>query len=220
MRNKTTDMTRGNPMKLLLAYAGPLMAGQLIQQLYNLADTVIAGQFLGPEAVAAIGAVSALFYLMLGYCMGMTRGYGIILAQLFGAGNRERFRKGVVSMVFLNVVITLLLTLLGMLVLSPLLKLLHTPAEIFQDALDYILIIFGGMLLQSMYNLCAGFLQAVGNSRTPLIILIFCSLLNIALDVLLILGCKMSVAGTALATVLAQGASAVLCIVYILRNYG
>lgn len=216
---KTTNMTEGSPVRLLLAFAMPLMIGNIFQQVYNLADTVIAGRFLGEEAIAAIGAVSAVYSLLMNATWGLNNGYCIVLSRYFGAGDGKRFKKAAASMLLLNFSIAAALTALSLGFLKPLMRLLHTPEDIFDGSYLYIAIILAGLVTTVAYNACAGYLRAIGNSRTPLYFLIFSSLLNLVLDVLFIVGMKSGIGGTALATVIAQAVSAILCGGYIFRNY-
>lgn len=216
---QTTDMTRGNPMRLMLGFAVPLLIGNLFQQVYSLMDTMIAGYYLGDGAIAAIGATSSIYNLIIYFASGLNSGYAIIVTQRFGAHDRERFRASVATMLMLNLAGAALLTGAALAALRPMMAFLQIPDEIHAQAYTYIAIICGGMSATLMYNMFASFLRAVGNSKTPLYFLIASSLLNLALDCLLIIVFPMGVAGAALATVIAQGCSAVLCGRYIWRHY-
>ncbi len=216
---KTMDMTKGVPVKCVLQFAVPLLIGMLFQQAYNFADTMIVGQELGERAVAAIGATTALYSVLVYFANGLNNGYGIILSRLFGSGNPSGMKKAVAAMIWLNITITLLLTLAALPLLKPLLRLLDTPEDIFSQAYSYIFVILAGMLATIAYNCGAGFMRAIGNSRTPLYFLILSCGLNIAMDLWFVVVQKNGVAGAAIATVIAQTISAVLCFWYIFRHY-
>lgn len=215
----TADMTEGAPLKHILLFAIPLFIGTVFQQFYNLADTMIAGRCLGDQAIAAIGASTAIYSLLFAFVNGLNNGYGLVLSRAFGAKDWNLFRKTVSAMLVLDIVITVLLTLAALLFLAPILKWMDTPADIFTPAYHYIAIILGGMITTILYNMCAGFLRAVGNSRTPLYFLILACGMNLGLDVILIMVFRMGVEGTAAATVIAQGISALCCLVYIWYHY-
>ena len=216
---RTTNMTEGPTLPLLLSFAIPLMIGNIFQQIYNLADTVIAGRFLGEEAIAAIGAVSAIYSLLMNATWGLNNGYCIVLSRYFGAGDEKRFKKAVAAMILLNLSISVVLTVFSLSFLKPLMRMLHTPDDIFAQSYLYIAIILAGLVTTVAYNACAGYLRAMGNSKIPLYFLIFSSLLNLTLDVLFIVVMKSGIGGTALATVIAQAVSALLCGGYIFRKY-
>lgn len=215
----TVDMTKGPPLRLIMTFAIPMLIGNIFQQIYNLADTMIAGRFLGSQAIAAIGSVSIIYSLILNITWGFNNGYCILLARAFGKGEKSQFKKAVAAMIELNIMLVAILTLLFSVLLKPIMHLLHTPADIFAEAYVYIAVVVGGMLATIAYNALAGYLRSMGNSRTPLYFLILSSLLNLSLDVLFVVALKMGVAGTAWATVIAQAVSALLCGVYIRRNY-
>ncbi len=217
--SKITNMTEGNPVRIIMTFAVPLFIGNVFQQIYNLVDTMIAGHFLGDGAIAAIGATSVLYSLLMNLAWGLNNGYCIILSRIFGSGDREDFRSGAATMIKLNLGIGTLLTVVSVVFLKPMMRLLLTPEEVFDQSYLYIVIILGGMLTTIAYNGCAGFLRAIGNSRTPLYFLILSSLLNLALDTVFVVLLHTGIAGAALATVIAQAVSALLCMGYIFRNY-
>ena len=216
---KTKDMTKGDPVKVILLFAVPLLIGNIFQQVYNIVDTMAAGYNLGDSAIAAIGATSSLFSVLVDFASGMNSGFGIIIARSYGAKDHENLKKSIASSLVLNIITTVLITAGALVFLKPLLHVLNVPAEIFDDAYIYIFIIIAGMISRILYNMCAGILRAVGNSRTPLYFLIFSSMLNLAMDFALIMGVHMGVAGAALATVIAETASAVLSGIFIMRKY-
>lgn len=215
----TSDMTKGIPIKVILQFAIPLFIGTLFQQAYNMIDTMIAGYNLGDDAIAAIGATSALYSVLIYFANGMNNGFGIVMAQIFGAKNMEKMKKSVAATIILNAVTTILLTIIILPFLQFLLRWLDTPQEIFNMAYQYIFVILAGMTATISYNMCSGFMRAVGNSRTPLYFLIASCGINIVLDILFILGLHLGVTGAALATVAAQLISAILCGIYIIKKY-
>lgn len=218
-KTKTLDMTQGEPAGLILRFAVPLFIGTLFQQAYNLADTMVVGRELGGEAVAAVGATAALYSVLIYFANGLNSGYGIMISRMFGSKNVDGLRKAAAAMVVLDAVITLALTALSLSLLSYLLACLDTPQDIFEQAYTYIFIILAGMPATIGYNMGAGFMRAVGNSWTPLYFLIFSCGLNISLDFLFVIGLGLGVSGAAIATVIAETVSAVLCFVYIYKTY-
>lgn len=213
------DMTEGNPIKLILWFAIPLFIGNIFQQFYNIVDTMIAGYNLGSEALAAIGSTSSIYSLIIGFASGMNSGYGIIVSKAFGAKDREYLKKAIAAMMQLNLVMTVILTTVSLMFITKLMKLLNTPENIFQEAHTYIVIILGGMLMTILYNMCAGLLRALGNSRTPLYFLIISCVINLSMDSFFIMGLHTGVGGAAAATVIAQTSSVILCGIYIFKNY-
>lgn len=212
-------MTEGNPLVLILRFAVPLFIGNIFQQIYNLVDTMIAGYNLGDNAIAAIGATSSVFSLLVNFASGMNSGYGIIVAQSFGAKNIKKLKKSIATMAILNTAVTLLLTALSLVFIRPIMRAMNIPDNIFEDAYAYIGVILGGLIATIIYNMFAGIMRSLGNSRTPLYILILSSALNLGMDVLFVVGLKWGVKGAAAATVIAQGVSALWAGVYILKNY-
>lgn len=215
----TKDMTKGSVMKHILFFAIPLFLGNLIQQLYNVCDTMIAGYNLGDKAIASIGATSTMFSLINSFAFGLNGGYAIIVTQRFGAKDEEGFKKSVATMVRYNFVASLIITFLAITFLHPMMKFLNVPSDIYKDAYTYIVIIFAGLISAMTYNMLAGFLRSVGNSKVPLYFLIISCAINISMDCLLIMVFKIGVAGAALATVFAQICSCVFCGVYIWKKY-
>ena len=210
------DFLNGPIFSSLLIFSIPLLISNIFQQIYNVADTMIVGHFLGDTALAAIGACSAIYELLIGFALGIGSGLSVVTARCFGSGDRELLKRSVASAIIIGLATSAVIGLGGSLILRPLLELLHTPAEIIDQSYGYISIIALGTLVMFAYNLCSGFLRAIGNSVMPLLFLIFSSVVNIALDILFITRFDMGVQGAAVATVIAQGLSAVLCIAYIL----
>lgn len=213
--NTTMDMTTGRPLTRILQFCAPLIVGNLFQQFYNLADSIIVGRFLGVNAFAAVGSTGSLNFFVLGFALGICSGFAIPIAQSFGAGNMEALRRRAGQIVWLGAIFTLLLTALTYFTTGPILRLMNTPAEIYDDAYRYIFIIFMGSGATILYKLGSGILRSLGDSRTPLYFLIAAVAINVGLDILFIAGFGMGVEGAAYATVISQAASGVACLVYI-----
>ena len=212
------DMTVGNPMKIILSFTLPIFIGNVFQQFYNMADAVIVGKFVGNKALAAVGSTGTIMFLIYGFVVGMTAGFTVLTAQKFGAGDMKSMRKTVVGAGVLSFIVGALLTVLFMVFMKPLLTLMNTPSDIFADAYAYIMIVSGGILAQMLYNLLSSILRALGNSKLPLYFLIISALLNIVLDLVFIIVFRMGAAGAAYATVIAQGISGILCLLYIAKK--
>ena len=218
-KSRVLDMTKGKVLHLLLCFALPLFLGNLLQQLYNLADTSIAGHMLGDGALAQIGATSALYGLITNFAFGMNNGLALTVSRHFGAGEKEEMKKSVCWMVLLSLVSAAVLTVSSLICRNLLMDLLQVPAGTREGALSYLAVILAGIPLTMIYNLESALLQAVGNSVTPLLLLLFSSVLNVGLDFLFMGPFGMGVRGAAIATVLAQGISAGLGFLYIWKNY-
>lgn len=207
----TTDLTTGRPLTRILVFALPLVLGTLFQQLYSFADTVIVGRCLGTDALAAVGSTYSLNFLILGFVQGACVGFGIPVAEAFGAKSRDDLHRYLYNGVLLCVVLSVVFTVATTLGAAPLLALIHTPVNIFADAALYIRVIFLGIPATVLYNYSASVLRSLGDSRHPFYFLLGASLLNIGLDWLLIVPCGMGVDGAAIATVASQLLSGVLC---------
>lgn len=218
MKAVQLDMTKGNPMKIIFHFTLPIFIGNVFQQFYNMADAVIVGKFVGNRALAAVGSTGTIMFLIYGFVVGMTAGFTVLTAQKFGAGDMPAMRRTVAGASILSLIVGVILTAAFMLFMKPWLILMHTPEDIFADAYAYIMIISGGILAQMLYNLLASILRALGNSRVPLYFLILSALLNIVLDLALIIIFHMGAAGAAVATVISQGVSGVLCLIYIIKK--
>ena len=211
----TKDMTHGSPAKLILGFALPLLAGMLFQQLYNLVDAMIVGRFLGVTALAGVGATGSINFLVLGFCMGVCAGFSIPVAQRFGAREESRMREFVANGVILSAAFAAVITTLTVCFCRDILTMMNTPQDCFQEAYHYIVVIFAGIPFMILYNLLSGYLRSLGDSRTPLFFLVLSSLLNVALDLVLILVFDLGVTGASLATVISQAISGLLCLVWI-----
>lgn len=218
MKSAQNDMTVGNPMKIIFGFTLPIFIGNVFQQFYNMADAVIVGKFVGNKALAAVGSTGTIMFLIYGFVVGMTAGFTVLTAQKFGAGDMKGMRKTVAGAGILSFVVGVLLTILFMVFMKPLLILMNTPSDIFADAYSYIMIVSGGILAQMLYNLLSSILRALGNSKLPLVFLIISALLNIVLDLVFIVGFGMGARGAAVATVIAQGVSGILCLFYIIAK--
>lgn len=209
------DMTKGRPLPVLLRFTLPLLVGNMFQQFYNMADTVIVGRFVGAGALAAVGSTGTIMFLINGFAQGITSGFSILTSQRFGAGDENGVKRSVANGILLAILATAMLTWFFAMILRPLLGVMQTPDDIFMDAYRYIMTICLGMAATMFYNLFSAFLRAVGNSQIPLFFLIFSACLNIGLDLLFILVLDMGVVGAARATVVSQAVSAILCGGYI-----
>lgn len=212
------DMTRGKPFKLIASFAFPLLIGNLFQQLYNMVDTVIVGQFLGKDALAAVGSTGAVTFLVIGFINGVAEGACIPIAQYFGAGDKQKVRRCIANMVVVYVSVVSVLTVAALVFNRPLLRLMRTPENIMDGAADYLKYIYIGMFATMLYNMLAGLLRALGDSRSPLYFLIIAAVLNVVLDLFFIVVVPLGVAGAAIATVLSQLVSGILCLLYIKKR--
>lgn len=209
------NMTEGKPASLILAFALPLMIGNVFQQLYTVVDTMVVGKALGVNALAAIGAADWMNWMMLGVIQGITQGFGILMAQQFGAGKYDELRKTVGCSITLSLFSSVLLLCTGQIIAHPILSLLQTPPEIIGDALLYLRIMYLGIPIVMSYNLLATILRSLGDSRTPLLAMIAAAIVNIALDLLFVLVFGLGIGGAAAATLIAQLFSSLFCLYHI-----
>ena len=213
------DMTQGEPFKLLLLYAFPILLGNVFQQLYNMVDTIIVGRYLGPDALAAVGNTGPMNFLVLGFLYGMTSGFAVITAQRFGAHDSEGLKKSVALNITLNLAVGIVITAVACATTMPILRLINTPENIIHLSFNYIFVIFAGIPAIVLYNGCACVLRAVGDSVTPLYFLIFSAFLNIVLDIVFIVQFHWGVAGAAWATVLSTAIAGILSCIWIVIKY-
>lgn len=218
MSTKVVSMTEGKIWKKLLLFSIPLMMGSFFQQLYNTADSIIVGNYVGKEALAAIGATDNLINTFIGFFMGLSTGAGIIISQYFGAKDEKNVQIAVNTTIGLTFVMSVICTVCALGFRTQMLKLMNTPAEVFVQADAYLRIYFLGVTGLLFYNMGAGILRAVGDSRRPLYFLIFSTVLNIVLDLIFVAGFSLGVEGAAYATVISQGASAVLVMIVLSRE--
>ena len=216
--NRNADLLHGPIFKNLFLFMLPILVSNLFQQLYNTVDTMIVGNVLGDTALAAIGSCGSIYELLVGFGIGIGNGLSIVAARSYGAQDEDLLKRTVAGSLVIGLCASFVITTAGFFGLRPLLQLLDTPAEILEDAYRYIIVIDLGVLVMFLYNLCAGLLRAIGNSVMPLVFLLISSGLNVALDLWFIAGLGMGVQGAAVATVIAQGISVVLCVLYVLRR--
>lgn len=209
---KTYDLTKGRTSKLILSFFFPMLMTNMLQQVYSIADTAIVGKGLGDNALAAVGNISSLTFLIIGFSMGLGNGFNVLTAQSFGAGDYKQLRRYLASSVRLCVIIAALLTTLSVVFLKDILVLLQTDETIMQDSLSYGLWIFGGLSTAVLYNMCSGVLRALGDSKTPLIAIIISTVVNILLDSCFIFVFSTGVWGAAAATVMSQLLSSAVCL--------
>ncbi len=217
---KNIDMIQGPIFRSLVLFALPLLGSNIFQQFYNTMDTMIVGNYLGDASLAAIGVCTPIYDLMVGFALGIGNGLAIVTARSFGSGDREQLKRSVASSMVIGLFSSLVITVIAQVCLYPLLRLLNTPAEIIDEAYSYISTVTLFVIVMFAYNLCAGLLRAVGNSFMPLMFLILSSVVNIVLDIVFITSLGMGVRGAAVATVISQGISVVLCVVYIFKKTG
>lgn len=215
----TETLTKGTPAKVILYFSLPVILGNLFQLFYTMADTIIVGQTVGAEALAAVGSTTVIIYLILCFIQGITGGFGIVVAQNFGAKNKDGVRKSIGISLVLTTVFSILITAASCYYIDPILIKMNTPIEIYEMSYKYMLIIFIGTGATFFYNLVSNVLRALGDSKTPLYFLVFSSFLNIFLDLLFIIPLKMGVDGAAWATVFSQLISTILCIGYALKFF-
>ena len=215
MINTKVNLLKGNILKSLIVFAIPLFISNLFQQLYNTVDIMIVGNYLGDTSLAAIGASTAVYDLLVGFALGIGNGLSIVVARSYGADDTKVLRKSVAGSIIIGIFITIIIMVISKVLLMPLLRMLNTPVNIIEESYSYISMITLFVGVMFAYNLCAGLLRAIGNSFMPLIFLIISSLLNIVLDILFITKFNMGIKGAAVATIIAQGISVILCVIYI-----
>ena len=212
------DMTKGSPMRLIISFTIPMIFGNLFQQLYNMVDTIVVGRFVGVDALAAVGSVGSVFFLVIGFCTGICSGFSIPVAQFFGAGNYANMKKYIANTGYLCGIFAAALLAVTILLTKPLLILMETPSNIIDDAFTYIIIIFIGIPITIFYNMLSCILRALGDTKTPLKYLTISSVLNIIFDLLFVIVFKMGVAGVAVATNISQLISGILCFIFMKKN--
>ena len=217
-RMQVMDMTEGSPYSVILKFALPIFLSQVFQQLYNTADTFIVGKFLGTDALAAVSSSGNLIFLMISFFEGLSLGAGIVISRYFGAGQRDRVKDAIHTDIAFGAVSGIVLTLAGVLLTPTLLKWMNTDAEVLPLAIEYFRYYFFGGVTMVMYNVCRGIMNALGDSRRPLYYLIFSSLLNLVLDILFVGVFSLGVWSAAIATVISQAASVVLCLKYLCKK--
>lgn len=215
----TTDLTRGSPFKQILLFSIPYLIGNLFQQFYNVADMVIVGRTISPEAYAAVGSTGSLVWFTVGAMQSLTMGFSTIVARYVGAGDEDGVKRGFAASIKLTALLALLMSVICSLLCRPMLDLLRTPDDIIDRSYNYLFWIFAGLVATAFYNLLSNMIRALGDSRTPLLFLVIACLVNIILDYVFIAVCKMDTDGAGLATVVAQLISSLCCIVYIIKKF-
>lgn len=215
---KVTAMTEGSIWKEILFFSIPLILGNLFQQLYNTVDTIIVGNYIGSEALAAVGSSASIINLLIGFCIGASAGAGVVISQFFGAKDREGVRKAVHTTIAIAIAAGIILTAAGILLAPLLLRAMGTPAEVFHQAVTYLQVYFGGIVFSVIYNMSAGILNAVGNSRRSLVYLMIAAISNIFLDLLFVVVLKMGIIGAALATDISQLISCIFIMVFLVKS--
>ena len=213
---RDVDMTSGNVYGLLIRFAVPLLLGNLFQQLYNTVDTWVVGNYVGKEAFSAVGTVTPILNMLIGFFMGLSTGAGVVISQYYGARQEDKVSETVHTALVMTGILGVLFTFIGILMTPPMLRLMKTPAEVFPEAQRYLTIYFSGIFGLLLYNMGAGILRAVGDSQRPFYFLVLSTTLNIGLDLLFVLVFHMGVAGVAYATILAQGLSAILVLILLM----
>ena len=213
-----SDMTVGSPLRQITKFALPLILGYILQQMYLVIDAAIVGRWIGVEALAAVGASSSIMFLVMGFCNGACAGFAIPVAQSFGAKDYSKMRLYVANAVRISAVMATVVTLLSLMFCRRILQMVNTPADIFHDAYIFLMLQFAAIPLTFGFNLFSGQIRALGNSRQPFYFLITSAVVNVLLDVVLILGCGLGVAGAGIATWLSQALSVILCLWYIRKH--
>ena len=216
--NKQTMMTEGAIWKKILFFSIPLILGNLFQQLYNTVDSIIVGNFIGSNALAAVGSGGSFINLLIGFCVGASAGAGVVISQAYGAQDEERVQKAVHTTVAIAITAGIIVTIAGIILAPVVHNIMGTPTEVYEDAVTYLRVYFGGMVFSVVYNMSAGILNAVGNSRRSLIYLMIAAFSNIFLDLFFVVVLKMGVVGVALATDISQFLSCVFIIGYLLKT--
>lgn len=220
VKRKDCDMTQGVIWKQILMFALPLIAGNLFQQLYNTVDSIVVGNFVGKEALAAVGSVGPILNSMIGFFVGLSTGAGVVISQYYGAKEEEKVSRAVHSMLCLTLLLCVVITVLGVLLCPIMLNLMQTPEDVYREAKEYLMIYFSGISGLLLYNMGSGVLRAVGDSRHPLYFLIFSACTNTVLDIVFVAGFHAGIAGAAWATVIAQCLSAVMVLATLMRSDG
>lgn len=213
------DLTTGKPIKLIIGFTIPILIGNIVQQFYYVIDSIIVGQYLGVNALAAVGSTGSLTFLVIGWVMGMTGGFAIIIAQRYGAEDIKGVRHYTAMSFYLSIIMAVIMTVGLLLANGWILTVMDTPKEIFGDTYKFIRVIYGGLTATIAYNILASILRALGDSKTPLYFLVLSSIVNILLDFLFIPGLSMGVEGAGYATVISQALASVLCLVYMIKKY-
>lgn len=218
MKEKTQDLTKGSIVKAIILFSIPLLVGNLFQQLYNAVDSYVVGNYVGTNALAAVGASTPVINMLIGFFMGISTGAGVVIAQYFGAEDTKRMRRAIHNSIALTLIMGVVLTVIGLFFTDPLLHAIGVPDEVFDQASLYLSIYFWGLIFVMIYNMASGILRSVGDSKRPLYFLIFSSAVNIALDFLFVKGFGWGVAGAGYATLIAQAVSAFMVMFVLIKT--
>ncbi len=210
-----TDMTKGSPMAIILKFTMTLLLGNIAQQLYNIVDTIIVGRYVSPEALAAVGSTGTIVFLIIGTSNGMVTGFSVVTSQRYGAMDSKGVKASVTNGFYLSLAVAAILTTISLAFMRPLLTLMNTPSNIYEDAFAYISTICCGIIFTIMYNLCSSLMRAIGNSKMPLIFLLCSAATNVCLDLVFIIRFGLGTRGAALATIISQALAVIPCIIYI-----
>lgn len=212
------DMTRGPSLRIIMTFALSILVGSVCQYLYNVIDTLIVGRYIGTDALAAVGATGSISFLILGFASGVASGFGVVIGQFFGAKDEKKLRSCLANIIYTTLILMALMTAVSLFLLRDILTWMRTPEDIFGMSYSYLSVIFAGMTFTMFYNVLSAILRALGDTRTPLIVLIIAAVLNVIFDLIFVIPLNMGVAGAAYATILAQFLSAVLCLVYMVKK--
>ncbi len=217
-RRRDMDMTEGSIFKHILMFALPLLVGNIFQQLYNTVDTWVVGNYAGTLAFSAVGTVSPIINMLIGAFSGLASGAGVVISQYYGAGDRKKVHDSVHTAIMLTAILSVVLTAVGLLMINPMLRLMKTPDDVYPESYNYLFIYFCGLTGLLFYNMGAGILRAIGDSRRPFYLLVISAAINIVLDLLFVIAIGMGVRGVAIATIIAQGTSALLIVAILIRS--
>lgn len=218
-KDTTKSMTEGSPFRLIMNFALPVFFGLLFQQLYSMIDTMIVGKFLGEDALGAVGATGSLNFLIIGFCTGICNGFSIPVAHQFGARKDSNLRRVVANSVWLCLIFSVVMTIFTVLFCRSILTFMKTPSELINDSCKYIIVIFAGIPVVYLYNMTAGIIRSLGDSRTPVYFLALASIINIILDITFICVFHTGVEGAAYATVISQAVSGTACVIYMKKKF-
>ena len=214
-----TNMTRGNPTKLLLSFAIPLMLGTIFQQSFILVDRIIVGHLIGANAFSSVGATGSISMVFTSLCLGIAIGSGIVVSQFYGANDEDGTASAIRNGTMISILSTIIVSILALVVTRPILILLNTPTSLLEDSINYMSISMGGLIVVILYYIPFSILRSLGDAKSPIIFLAVCSILNIAFDLIFVLAFHTGVGGTAIASLLAQGIAGILCFIYAVKKY-
>ena len=212
------DLTSGHEGKSILLFTLPMLIGAVFQQLYNTADAMIVGRYIGKDAMAAVSGANPIMFLLTSFLMGITLGFSILVSQYYGSKKMDKLKKCIDTTYIFVFIVSIIITILGILLSGPILKIMNTPESVFNSSRIYLIVVFAGTIFSAGYNTISSILRGLGDSKNPLYFLIIATIINIVLDIIFIIFLKMDVYGAALATIIAQGISFLFSILY-LNNF-